>query len=404
MIKDLKRRLLPEGKWRVDIPREQWPAFETYVRRYHGRFLLAVNLIGALAFFSYVIADALLIPDMAWASLCVRAVLLGVACIDIWLVFRRHSPASILLKDQLMPIHDIIASVAWFELLKRSHSPAVPTFLYASIIFVVFVNMGMRVSFRGAVFHSLAISAVIMVNLALMNPHDSQPLLVFALVYLPVLLFCFFISWTNISNVRRGFLASQADNRRKKELSALNHKLELLATTDALTRIGNRRSFDSQLQEYWALMRSHGRPFALLLADIDYFKPYNDHYGHQAGDHCLAAVAASLSGSLRSGQAMCFRYGGEEFAILLQVTDQQDLNHVAARLVEQVGHLPLAHDHRPDQLGRVTISIGAALSSLPGLADADALLNCCDRMLYQAKVEGRHRARVAANPNAAFCH
>jgi GGDEF domain-containing protein len=103
--------------------------------------------------------------------------------------------------------------------------------------------------------------------------------------------------------------------------------------------VGNRRAFDVQLEEFWQQMRQHGRPFALLLVDIDYFKPYNDHYGHQAGDHILADVASAMVSCLRSGQARAFRYGGEEFAILLQTGSQDELQHIAQRLLQQVAAL-----------------------------------------------------------------
>jgi hypothetical protein len=125
----------------------------------------------------------------------------------------------VLLMDLLMPVHDLIATLAWFELLKRSHSPDVPTFLYASLIFIVFANLGVRVSFKGAVVSSLAISLAIIGNVALMNPHNSKPLLVFSLVYLPVLLFCLFMSWNTTTSVRLAFYAAQEQRRRKQELS-----------------------------------------------------------------------------------------------------------------------------------------------------------------------------------------
>jgi diguanylate cyclase (GGDEF)-like protein len=383
------------GRWRVNIPKALWPEFEGYIWQHHRGFLLLTNIIAALAFFSYVLADSLLIPDMAQASLLVRSALLLVALLDIWLVFGRSR--NVLLMDQLMPLHDLIATVAWFELLKRSHSPDVPTFLYASLIFIVFANLGVRVSFKGALASSLAISLVIMGNVALMNPHDSKPLLVFSLVYLPVLLFCLFMSWNTTSSVRLAFYASQEEARRKNELSSLNRRLQMLASTDALTQVGNRRAFDLQLEQLWLQMGQHGRPFALLLVDIDFFKPYNDHYGHLAGDHVLAEVASAMVGSLRSGQARAFRYGGEEFAILLQSGRQDELQHIAQRLLQQVAALQVEHRYRPDGLPHLTISVGAALSSLQGLRHATDLLACCDRMLYRAKQQGRNQLQLATD-------
>jgi len=392
----------PRQRWRVSIPKALWPEFEDYIRQQHRSFLLMTNLVAALAFASYAVADHLLIPDMAQASLLVRGGLLVVALLDIWLVFRRSR--HVLLMDQLLSIHDLIATTAWFELLRRSHSPDVPTFLYASLTFVLFANLGVRVSFKGAVLSSLAISLIIMVNVTLMNPHNDKPLLVFALVYLPVLLFCLFMSWSATNGVRRAFYASLEERRQQQALSTLNQRLQRLASTDALTQVGNRRAFDLQLEEDWQHLLQHGRPFALLLVDIDFFKPYNDHFGHQAGDRVLAEVASAMASGLRRGQARVFRYGGEEFAILLQVRQREELQQVAQRLLLQVAALQIAHPHRPDGLPFLTISVGAAQADDAAMRHASELLACCDRMLYHAKQQGRNQLQLAAAVDALQHH
>ena len=376
------------------IPKNMQPAFQDYVLTHYRRFLLAINLIAAAAFYSYVFADAILIPDMAMTSLVVRTTLVAVGLVNILLVFRYSQ--NLLLLDLLMPVHDLICAVAWFELLKRSHSPDVPTFLYASVIFVLLCNLGVRVSFKGTLWLSLAISAVVIGNVALLHPGDPKALLVFVLVYLPVLFFSLFIAWTNITSVRRAFLADQEERWQQAQLYDLNQRLQALAITDALTRVGNRRAFDQHLSERWMLMEQVGQPFGLLLVDIDYFKPFNDHYGHQAGDRCLAEVARVMAGCV--GQGELFRYGGEEFAILLPLEGQAGLDAVANRLVAVVRDLAIDHPHRPDGPGVLTVSVGAALSDSGAVRHAHDLFGVCDRLLYQAKQQGRDRACMALGP------
>lgn len=378
---------------RGHIPAVLQPAFKAYVLEHHRGFLLAINFIAMIAYDSYVLADAALIPDMAMESLVTRGLLSLLGLLNIFLVFRYSR--NVLLLDMLMPLHDIVSTVAWFELLKRSDSPDVATFLYASVVFIVLGNLGVRYSFRGILACSLVISAIILYNVALLHPGDSKALLIFTLVYLPVALFSLFISWTNIRGVRQAFLADQEGRRQRAELATLNSRLHELASTDALTGVGNRRAFDGVLEEYWQQMSRHGRPFALLLADIDFFKPYNDHYGHQAGDRCLRDVVDSMVFTLRDGQAKVFRYGGEEFVVLLQVSTQGELEHIAERLRVQVAGLDMAHQHRPDGLRHHTISLGASLSSGDGLQQAQDLLERCDQLLYRAKQEGRNRACLA---------
>lgn len=96
-------------------------------------------------------------------------------------------------------------------------------------------------------------------------------------------------------------------------------------------------------------MQRNGRPFSLLLLDIDFFKPFNDHYGHQVGDQCLCEVARCISASLRQGQGDVYRYGGEEFVVLLQISDVGELNALAERLREQVANLAI--DHHTARMG-----------------------------------------------------
>jgi len=375
------------------IPAHLQPALRAYVLQHYRGFLLAINFIAMAAYDAYVLADAALIPDMALQSLLLRGGLSLVGLLNIYLVFR-HS-RSVLLMDLLMPLHDIVSAIAWFELLKRSASPEVPTFLYASVVFIVLGNLGVRYSFAGILACSLAISAVILGNVALIHAGEPKALLVFTLVYLPVLVFSLFISWTNINGVRRAFLADLEGQRQRAELAALNQRLQALAATDALTGVGNRRAFDLRLEQSWRLMRSHGQPFALLLADIDYFKPYNDHYGHPAGDRCLCEVASCMANTLRSGQAQVFRYGGEEFAVLLQVAGAEELRQVAERLRERVAELDIEHLQRPDRRCHLTISLGGGLSD--GAAEPGELLARCDRLLYQAKQQGRDRVCLAGD-------
>ncbi|WP_061237680.1 GGDEF domain-containing protein [Ectopseudomonas composti] len=371
------------------IPAHLHAAYQRYVVQQHGRFLLAINFIAMIAYDLYVFADALLIPDMAWESLALRIGLSLIGLVNIYLVFWRSR--NVLLMDMLMPVHDIISTIAWFELLKRSTSPDVPTFVYASVVFIILANLGARYSFRGILACSCAISAIILYNLWLLHDGQSKPLLVFSIAYLPVLLFSLFISWTNISGVRLAFLDDQEKQRQRDELAALNQRLSEQASTDALTGVGNRRAFDLALQEHWQQMQRNGRPFSLLLLDIDFFKPFNDHYGHQVGDQCLRHVADCISNSLRHGQGEMYRYGGEEFVILLQITDADELNTLAERLREQVASLAIEHRHRPDALNRLTISIGASTTQAAGVHQAQDLFAHCDRLLYQAKQLGRNR-------------
>jgi len=167
--------------------------------------------------------------------------------------------------------------------------------------------------------------------------------------------------------------------------------LEELSLIDPLTQIPNRRRMDENLESEWKKALRGGRPLSILMIDIDYFKGYNDHYGHGAGDECLCRVAGVLSDGVSRSGDMVARYGGEEFAVILPETDLQSALLIAERLRQLV--LGLNLPHAASRLGtRVTVSIGCAtMDTATSITRAADLLQKADSMLYQAKKLGRNR-------------
>jgi diguanylate cyclase (GGDEF)-like protein len=163
------------------------------------------------------------------------------------------------------------------------------------------------------------------------------------------------------------------------------------ARIDALTGIANRRRFDEHLLQQWRVHGKRKRPLSVLICDVDHFKLYNDHYGHQAGDTCLKAVAAALSSCLRHGDLVA-RYGGEEFAIILPRADSEMASNVAERAHAAVLDAAIPHPMSPTS-DRVTISIGAAarIPANDGDSDPRLLVEDADQYLYSAKRSGRNR-------------
>ncbi len=188
-----------------------------------------------------------------------------------------------------------------------------------------------------------------------------------------------------------------ADLRRAKEQAEeLADQLMLLSSLDGLTGIANRRQFDDSLQKEWNRCVRESRPLSLILCDIDYFKRYNDRYGHQAGDACLKQVAAVLDGLTRRSGDIAARYGGEEFALLLPGTELDNASHLALRAREAIRGLDIEHETSALS-DRVTASFGVA-SLIPQQDLRPALLvRSADQGLYRAKREGRDRV-VTVNP------
>ncbi|TSE30674.1 diguanylate cyclase domain-containing protein [Tepidimonas charontis] len=171
--------------------------------------------------------------------------------------------------------------------------------------------------------------------------------------------------------------------------------LRALAFIDGLTGVANRRHFDERLALEWGRAQRLGTPLSLILADVDHFKAYNDHYGHQAGDAVLRHVAQTLRAHVRRPADMVARYGGEEFACLLPDTPLADAQALAERMQQAVRDLAIPHrDSRTAPV--VTASFGVAAREGPALRGAHPalLLGLADAQLYEAKHQGR--ARVCA--------
>jgi diguanylate cyclase (GGDEF)-like protein len=178
------------------------------------------------------------------------------------------------------------------------------------------------------------------------------------------------------------------------QLRLVNGALELLSQQDGLTGLANRRFFDAYLGDQVAIARRYERSLALVLFDVDWFKAYNDHYGHQAGDECLKRVAAALRSCCRRTADMAARYGGEEFAIILPETGLSDAVQIAEAAKDAVVKLRIAHE-KSATAPYVTISGGIAVLLAIGNSSAPQLIMEADRRLYQAKHLGRNRMIAA---------
>lgn len=173
--------------------------------------------------------------------------------------------------------------------------------------------------------------------------------------------------------------------------------LERLATLDGLTGIANRRCFDERLQNEWSRATRSNAPLSLIMADVDYFKRYNDTYGHQQGDECLKAVSAVFQQLAFRVSDLAARYGGEEFAVILPHTDQNGALEVAERIRTEVQALALPHSGS-EVASCVTMSLGVATATPAMEHQPKSLLALADRSLYQAKQAGRNRVFAAPAP------
>ena len=196
-------------------------------------------------------------------------------------------------------------------------------------------------------------------------------------------------------------LHSEICDRQKAQaaLSLANRELEKLSVLDSLTQVSNRRRFDDYLIEEWQKLQSKQAPIALILCDIDYFKLYNDTYGHLIGDYCLQQVALAIECIIESVPGLVARYGGEEFGIILPNIDAACALQIAEKIALQVEQLHITHQQSLAS-EYVTLSLGVHSLIPNSKSTPELLIALADKALYEAKERGRNRACLYTDDRA----
>jgi diguanylate cyclase (GGDEF)-like protein/PAS domain S-box-containing protein len=181
----------------------------------------------------------------------------------------------------------------------------------------------------------------------------------------------------------------------EEALEKANKELKYLAAVDGLTLLANRRIFDERLENEWKRLRREKQPFSLILCDIDFFKRFNDRYGHQEGDECLKQVAGCIKGCIRRPDDLAARYGGEEFGVILPNTVAQGALHVAESI--RLAVFNLKKKHSLSEISKyVTLSLGVATMIPPIIVEKpERLLKAADQALYASKKRGRNQVTFA---------
>lgn len=195
-----------------------------------------------------------------------------------------------------------------------------------------------------------------------------------------------------------GFMFDISERKATEEkLLTLQKELEEFSYKDGLTGVANRRMLDQVLEAEWRHALRHQQPLSVILLDIDYFKEFNDCYGHLQGDDCLKKVAQSLAGTATRAKDFFGRFGGEEFMLVLPETDADAASKIAERCRQHIFKLQLPHQQ--SKISNVlTISLGVNTLKPKQTDKLEAFINSVDKLLYQAKTQGRNQIRAATNP------
>ena len=336
--------------------------------------------------------DLVLIPDMAAATLSARLILSLLALVVVEVLWASAVRAWTI--DIVCAGFVVAGYMAWLILSMQSgHLLSVSYYMVFGAIFMMVASL--LFNFRPAVAMSSSglIFAFFAAGTSLVVVVSTAYILAFFIFYLVCFALISFVNWKLHVERYRVFLNALKSDIQKTELKEQGKALLLLSNTDSLTGLANRRSIDRQLTEFFEAFRIANTKFAIVLIDIDLFKRFNDHYGHQEGDRVLVAVAKALLDTAARLGAMIGRYGGEEFIILARADEKFRLKRFVDDMRQSIEALNIPHENRQDGLSVVTISVGATISSIEA-EKPEKIVSEADRALYAAKASGRNCVRL----------
>lgn len=382
-----------KGSWHLSWGSPLEHDFQAYyAERYRDHMALGLA-IGALAILFSVFEDFLMPPEQRGIPLFIRFIV--VLPINLLLLLLIRRPALAQLQQPILMFSTLGGAAAFLLMGYFVASPMGRVYLGTLVLIQIFGLTLLRMQFAYALASVLLIAigtALALVLLPLPFPAQTGDQIVDLLLIIFAGMLCLIANYLMERSARSDYLQQRLLELRQQDLEESNSHLEQLLRSDALTGIANRRYFDQRLDEEFRRAERGGYPLALLMLDIDNFKQYNDHYGHQAGDQALIQVAHALAAFARRPGDLAARYGGEEFALILPGSSEADARAIAEEVVAHVHARALPHEASL-VCDRITVSIGvAAVRPADGSASPPALMVNADQALYLAKSRGRNRA------------
>jgi diguanylate cyclase (GGDEF)-like protein len=395
IIASAKKSLERGGRKACRFPAALESAFNEFYSKNTQKHVRVALLTGLLLYAAFGLVDLMLLPaDRTHMWLIRYAVVCPTISLGLGFTYVPN------LRRFTQPVLSLVMLVGSLGIVAMVYFDPTPTknYYYSGILLLImgaftFVSLRSRYAITWALATTLAYEAV-----AIFANHTEVDILVqnsFSIV--ATIIIGAFSNYLMETYLRRDFLNSLLLEHENRQLQKAGHELRRLSISDALTSLGNRRHFEAMLEQEWLRAARSQKPVSLILFDIDFFKNYNDNYGHQAGDECLKLVAEKIGAFAKRPGDTSARYGGEEFVLLLSGTESDQAVAIAEACRASVESLAITHHH--SQAGDVvTVSAGVA-STIPETGHSRrALVAAADKALYRAKSEGRNRVVLGAAP------
>jgi diguanylate cyclase (GGDEF)-like protein len=350
--------------------------------------------MGVISIFIYnlfLFTDREMLPDIYLTAWKIRLGIVTPVMVICLFIMRRRVFARYI--DFLVDFIIILASGSIILLLELSHHPNVVHYHTGIILIVMFGNIVIRLRFWHAFSVSWLTFFLYVLTVTKITPMTPPVMINSSVVLFSAIIFSLLANYQMERDLRWDYLRNLLTEIETIRLEKAKAELELLSSSDVLTGLANRRHCDVFLDTEWQMGIRYRTQLSMLFLDVDDFKAYNDHYGHQAGDICLQKIAIIIKECVRRPQDLCARYGGEEFIVLLPNTSRESALQLAEKIRRSVEleNIPHAYSRASSH---VTISIGV-VSMIPqaGL-NQNILVEMADKALYNAKNSGRNQIQV----------
>lgn len=373
--------------WRLRFPQKIEARYEADVGDDRCRSIIRQNCVGIVIYNAFMLGDWLLVRDIFLESVILHlAVMTPIMGLVNYIVGRR--PAA-WLREGVLALGIMLGTCAILALMLLSSSQLRNSEHTSVVLVILFATMVQRIRFRFVLATCLGSLALYIAALTCIAETVPERQIMAGAVFAGVILFALIGSYNLEHEHRTAYLLGLRERLRNKELEAISCR-------DALTGMGNRRALDQAIERG----RTSGvlgctRPTAVMLFDVDFFKAYNDANGHLAGDACLKRVGLLIAEHLRLGPENVFRFGGEEFLVLLENTSRAKAIDIGEQIRAGIEAAAISREALSQSV--VTVSVGVAAACVSPERTIEALIEDADRALYLAKRSGRNQ--VQAQPD-----